>query len=399
MSKGTKLIYADNAATTMVDPRVQEEMRPYWERCYGNASMGYRLGSRSKVALEGARKKISALLYGEEGDFFFTSGGTEGNNWAIKGAVVANGIQHIITSQLEHTSILAPIRYLVDQGAVSVHYVALDGDGYIDYKSLARLLAGLPKVLVTLMHGNNEVGNLTDIDRVGRLCRRYGALLHSDMVQTAGYYPLHLTTLPIDLITMSAHKFYGPKGVGLLYVRRGVAIAPLHHGGGQERGLRAGTENVAGIVGMARALELAVLEREEIMSRLYRLKRHFIEGLQRGGPGVIFHGGGLNMARSMPHIINVGFPWKGYRDTLLMHFDIAGIALSSGSACMSGHQVHSHVLEALGVSGEYPVVRFSFGKYNRLEEVDRILAVVKSIERDSVANSRALAGSQDQLVK
>ena len=367
-----KVIYLDNAATTALDPRVAEAMAPYLREAYGNPSMTYRLGNISKVAIEQARRMITALLHGEEGNIWFTSGGTEANNWAIKGIVEANKITHIITSPIEHMSVRQPIAYLAKKGIVQVHYLPLDAAGHIVYTRLEELLRQYPNALVSLMHGNNEIGNITDIYRVGAYCKAAGALFHSDMVQTLGILPIQLKDCPVDIVVGSAHKFHGPKGVGFIYVRHGIPIAPLLHGGAQEQGSRAGTENVAYIVGMAKALSLAVAERAEHIVHIQKLKQACITGLVRAVPGIIFHGACRSLAESLPHILNVAFPWEKYRDTLLLQLDIAHIYASAGSACMSGTQKHSHVLEALGVPHTYPVMRISFGKYNTLAEVQQL---------------------------
>ena len=375
----TSPIYLDNAATTPIDPSVLEAMMPYLERWYGNASTAYRLGSTSKVALEDARHTIGKLLHAEGGNVFFTSGGTESNNWAIRGVVQANQINHLLTSPLEHMSVLAPIQRLQKQGKLQVHWVPIDQKGAIDYVGLEALLQRYPRSLVSLMHGNNEIGNLTDIGRVGLLCQKYGAIFHSDLVQTLGYYPMDFSTLPIDLASTSAHKLHGPKGVGLLYVKHGVKIDPLLEGGSQEKKQRAGTENLPAIVGFAKALQIATLERATVVSKLQELKQACIEMLQEMVPEVTFHGQGLDQKHSLPSIIHVAFPWPRYRDTLLLQLDMAHIYASPGSACMSGTQSHSHVLQALGVGEEKPVVRFSFSKYNTLYDVQQLAKKIAAL--------------------
>lgn len=369
MTKQDTPIYLDNAATTCLEPRVLEAMLPYWATYYGNASSSHYLGNQSKVALEDARRALKQLLKVGSGNIFFTSGGTESNNWAIKGIVEANKIRHVITSPLEHMSVLAPIRHLEKKGIIQLHWAPVKANSAIDYNGLKALLSQYPRAFVSLMHGNNELGNVTDIKHVGRLCHAYRAIFHSDMVQTLGYYPIHLERLPVDLASASAHKLHGPKGIGLLYVREGLSIAPLMEGGLQERKQRGGTENVSAIVGFAKAVEIATQERTQVIDKLQLLKKTCIQALKEIDPGVVFHGQSSDLVHSLPNIVHAIFPWEQYRDTLLLHLDMAHIYASAGSACMSGTQRHSHVLQALEISEKRPVVRFSFSKYNSVEDI------------------------------
>ena len=362
-------IYVDNAATTAVDPEVVEAMMPYFSKWYGNASMGYQLGNASKVAIEESRRTISDLIGGGDGHVFFTSGGTESNHWALCGLVRANRIQHVITSLIEHKSVLAPLQHMVKQGMIRCHFVALDAKGHIDMHSLEQLLQKYTPSLVSLMHGNNELGNLTDVAYVARLCEAYEALFHTDMVQTLGYYPIDLSQIPITACTASAHKFHGPKGIGLLYIRNNVPLDPLLYGGNQEKQLRPGTENVPCIVGMAKALSIAHQHREDYVAHIRALKELFIDKLRSTLPLLRFHGDGVSRSKSLPGIVNVGIPTANHQDTMLLHLDVLGIQASAGSACMSGTQLQSHVLEALGVHPAHTPVRFSFGKYNRVVDV------------------------------
>ena len=371
-------IYFDHAATTPVDPLVLEAMTPFFGLVYGNPSMSYRQGSVAKMAIERARRSISMCLGGSEGNIFFTGGGTEGNNWALQGLVRGNGIRDVITSPLEHASVLSTLKALARWEGIQVHYVSINEQGEVDYADLELLLRRFPHALVSLMHGNNEIGNITDIVRVGLLCRQYGTLYHTDMVQTVGYVDLDLSSLPVDVCTGSAHKFYGPKGVGFLYLRAGVKIEPLLHGGGQERGLRGGTENVALIIGMAKALSLATADRVTQYRHVEGLKRYCIKKLERADFAVCFHGACSDFTKSLPHILNIGLPDSKLGDTLLLHLDIAGIAASAGSACMSGVSGPSHVLRALGVSDDCPRLRISFGRYNTREEILQLLKRIAS---------------------
>lgn len=370
-----KNVYFDHAATTRLDEGALKRMLPYLQGRYGNPSSLYPASSVVKSELEGARRTMKRLLHGANGNLFFTSGGTEANNWAIHGMVEAYQTKHIITSLLEHASVLEPIRAWEKKG-IEVSYVKLQADGALDYGSLEALLKRHPKALVSLMHGNNEVGNLTDIGRVGTLCRQHGAIFHSDLVQTAGYYPIDVTAWGINLCTGSAHKFHGPKGVGFLYAEEGIRLTPLLYGGQQERSLRGGTENVAGIIGMAYALEKQQSHQEKIRNHIEGLKQYMIKKLKETIPNITFHGQCKNPKKSLCTIINVSLP-KADRETLIMQLALEGIATSSGSACMSGGKTTSHVLEALGVAPTEANVRFSLGTDNNYKEIDYVVEVLR----------------------
>jgi len=311
--------------------------------------MIYQLGNTSKVAIEEARRTISDIIGGQQGQVFFTSGGTESNHLALYGLVTANRIQHVITSPIEHKSVLAPLKHMAKQGTIACHFVSLDKRGHVQLGSLEQLLKKYSPSLVSLMYGNNELGNLTDITRVALLCQAHGALFHTDIVQTLSYYPIDLAQIPIHACTASAHKFHGPKGVGFLYVRNNVPIHPLLHGGNQEKQLRPGTENVPGIVGMAKALSIAHQHRDAHIAHIRNIKALFIKQLGNAIPSLRFHGDCQSRERSLPSIVNVGIPTRNYQDTMLLHLDVLGIHASAGSACMSGTQLRSHVLKDLNL--------------------------------------------------
>ncbi|MEM9737602.1 MAG: cysteine desulfurase family protein [Bacteroidota bacterium] len=366
-------IYLDNAATTPIDPEVLQAMMPYLSDKYGNPSTIYAQGSVTRVAIEDARRSISELIGAQNGHIFFTSGGTESNNWAIRGVVEKENIRHIITSPIEHKSVLEVIQSMEAQHACQMHHVKLDKNGNINYEDLEGKLKKNKYALVSLMHGNNEIGTISDLQKIGSLCKQYEALFHTDMVQTMAYEPINLAVLPIDLAAGSAHKFHAPKGVGFLYINDSINIAPLLYGGSQERSLRGGTENVASIVAMAKGLEIAVRNQEKHRRDLYQLKRYFIQRLQSSIPNVVIYGDTKTASRHLCSILSVGLPKPYNPETLLFHLDIEGIATSSGSACMSGTSSHSHVFKALGVSPEKAIVRFSFSKYNTLKEIDRVV--------------------------
>lgn len=366
-----KQVYLDNAATTRLDPNVLEAMLPYMQELYGNPSSTYLLGNTAKTAIEEVRRSIMDRLGASEGDVFFTSSGTEANNWAIAGTVEAHAIQHVITSPIEHESVLQPIQKLVQRGIVTCSYVGLDALGQLEYNSLIALLEKYPKSLVSLMHGNNEIGNLTDLYRVGSICKKYGAIFHTDIVQTLGNYFFCLKDAPIDICTGSAHKLHGPKGVGFIYVNPYVRLSALLHGGMQERGLRAGTENVAGIVGLGRALEIATKNRSDHFAYLQNIKFYMIQELQNDIPTIKFHGLCNNSSKSLCSLLNIGLPLQNLdNEMLIFKLSIQGISASRGSACMSGTSTRSHVLDAINIPEENAVIRFSFSKYTTYEDID-----------------------------
>ena len=285
-----KRIYFDNAATTPMDPRVTESMLPYLQSFYGNPSSIYSYGRETRLAIEQARKTTAKLLGAHPAEIFFTSGGTESSNTVILGAVRDLGCTHIITSQIEHHATLHTVEYLEQRREVSVALVNVLSNGHIDYNHLEELLQQAEgKTLVTLMHANNEIGNITDIDQVGELCKKYGAYFHTDAVQTVGHFEFNLRETPVHFISASAHKFHGPKGAGLLYINENVRIQPYIHGGGQERNMRAGTENVYGIVGFAKALEVASEELEKDKSYIQEIKTYMIKQLKQRLPAVSFN--------------------------------------------------------------------------------------------------------------
>ncbi len=362
-------IYFDNAATTALDPEVLEAMLPYMKEHYGNPSSIHSFGRKTKGAIEKGRKGIADMLGAKPTEIYFTSGGTEADNLAICGAVEQFGITDIISSSIEHHAVLHTVEDLEEKGKVRFHRVRVKEDGHIDTDHLQELLKFHPKALVTLMHANNEIGDLLDLDKVGQMCRDAGAIFHSDTVQTMGHYRLDLSEIPVDMVTCSAHKFHGPKGVGFLYVRRGMEPHPIVHGGGQERQMRGGTENIYGIIGLAKAFEIAHRDMEEDQERVKGIRDRMMKRSEDSIEGVSFHGD--PKGESLYTILNVDLPPHPESDMLLFNLDLEGIAASGGSACSSGSDKGSHVLEGIGADPERPNVRFSFSKFNRLEEADR----------------------------
>ena len=373
-------VYLDNAATTALDPLVLDAMMPYLTEHFGNASSIHKHGRETRSAIEIARKKIADLLHTTAAEIFFTSGGTEADNTAIIGAVEKNNIRHIITSRLEHHAVLHTITFLEKVNRIQVSYVHTDDKGIIDLHHLEKLLKVHPNSLLSLMHGNNEIGNMLDLIAVGELCTKYRCLFHSDTVQTMGHYPLHVYNLPIHFLAGSAHKFYGPKGVGLLYIKSGTPIYPYMHGGAQERNMRGGTENTAAIVGMAKALELTYERMEADRKHIETLKKRMISGLNAKIPGILFNGTSSDISSSLMHVLNVSLPPSDKNEMLVMNLDIANISASAGSACTSGTNIGSHVLEAIGAKNDWGYVRFSFGRNNTEDEIDYCVnTLVKSI--------------------
>ncbi len=371
-------IYLDNAATTRLAPEVLEAMLPYLKGSYGNPSAAHQMGSRAKGAIEAARREMSTRLHAGAGDIYFTSSGTEAGNWALKGVLAPYQIQHIITSPIEHPAVLRTVAHISQGQGIPHHFVKVGKEGHVDYEDLATLLKSKPKALVSLMHGHNELGNLTDIARVGRLCQQHGALFHTDIVQTLGCVKLDLKTLPVDLATASAHKLHGPKGVGMLYVRGGIRLAPQLHGGAQEKGARAGTENVAGIVGFAKALAMAYDNHDQYRSHLLQLKAALIQQIFHHLPQVAFTGG-LATSESLPHILHLTLPGHVDGETLILNLSMRGLYAAAGSACSSGATSRSHVADVLGIPPTRALLRLSISRYTTHEEVKRAVACLREV--------------------
>ena len=372
-------IYLDNAATTPVDPLVWQEMQPYFEDFTANPSSIHSHGRKAKVVVEKARKTIASLLNAAPSEIFFTSGGTEADNTVIQSAVLHGGIKTIITSPLEHHAVLHTAEYWHQLGMVDLKFVQVNAMGDVDVAHLENLLASSPKALVSLMHGNNEIGNLLNLHAVGNLCEQYGALFHSDTVQTMGHFKHDTQVLPVHFLVGAGHKFHGPKGIGFLYAKSGAAFSPLMHGGAQERNQRGGTENVYGMVGIAKALSLAYEHMAEHEAHVKGIKSYFIDQLTTCFPGIEFNGRSGEVENSLYTVLNVRFPEISDGDMLLFKLDIEKISASGGSACSSGTSVGSHVLTALNPQAKGAAVRFSFSKNNTREEIDRVVDVLKTI--------------------
>lgn len=377
-------IYFDNAATTRLDSAVLEAMLPLMQEDFGNPSSIHGHGRVVRSAIEKARKTVALLLNAAPAEIFFTSGGTEADNTAICGSIETYGITHAITSPLEHHAVLHTLEHLAKVGRIKISMVEIDERGRLNYDHLGTLLRAHPNSLVSLMEGNNEIGNLLDMNLVGALCEEHGAVWHSDTVQTMGHYRHDVQQLKADFLVGAAHKFHGPKGVGFLYARptKRASILPFIHGGSQERNRRGGTENVYGIVGLAKALEIAYADMDEHRQHIESLKQRMIDQLRASlgdsdGSLIQFNGDSADLHKSLYTVLSVSLPATGMSDMLLFNLDIAGISVSGGSACSSGSDVGSHVLGALpDLDPDRGNVRFSFGKYNTADEVDFAVAKV-----------------------
>ncbi len=372
-------IYFDNAATTALDPAVLEAMLPYMTTHFGNPSSIYSYGRESRLAIETARKSVAKLLNAHPGEIFFTSGGTESNNTAILSAIRDLGCTHIITSPIEHHAVLHTVEHYDCGDEVTSSFVKLLPDAHIDLDDLEEQLASREdqRCLVSLMHANNEIGNLLDIDAVGNLCKRYNAIFHSDCVQTVGHYPLDLRKTPVHFISGAGHKFHGPKGVGILYVNDNVKIKPFIFGGGQERNMRAGTENLYGIVGFAKALELAMSHYEADRNYIQELKSYMIGQLRQQIQGVQLNGD--QEGSCLYTVLSAAFPKTEKSEMILFNLDINNICVSGGSACSSGADVGSHVIRAINNNPNLVTVRFSFSKHNTKEEVDAVVNKLREL--------------------
>ena len=371
-------IYFDNAGTTSMDPQVVEAMLPYLATHFGNPSSIYSFGRETRLAIENARKTVARILKASPGEIFFTSGGTESDNMAIRAAVEELNCRHIITSPIEHHAVLHTVEHLQKVFPVTVSYVRILANGHVDMEHLGQLLrASEHRCLVTLMHGNNEIGNLLDLEAVGSLCQQHDAIFHSDTMQTVGHYQIDLSNKLIHFATGAGHKFHGPKGTGILYISDAVKVGPMIHGGGQERNMRAGTENVAGVVGFAKALEIAESNLEKESKYILALKQHMASALKRAIPAVRFNGDWDG--KSLYTVLNVSFPRTEKSEMLLMGLDMQGVCVSGGSACSSGSDLGSHVIRALPNQPEGVPIRFSFSKYNTIQEVDQVMDKLVSL--------------------
>jgi len=376
-------VYLDNAATTPLAPEVFEVMKPMMLDMYGNPSSTHAHGREVRTKIEHARRTVAQLLNTAPAEIFFTSGGTEADNTAICGTIEAYDIDHIITSSIEHHAVLHTVEKLVAEGRVHASYVELDDLGHVNMDHLEELLKKNKRSLISLMHANNEIGTLNDIKAIGELAHEYDAVFHTDTVQTMGHYRHDLQDLKCHFIVGAAHKFHGPKGVGFLRVCKSKAIPRFIEGGGQERNHRGGTENVYGIVGLAKALEMAYEHMEAHQKQIQSLKISMIDQLREQIPGIAFNGD-VDSQNSLYTVLNVSFPAHEDNDMLLFNLDINGISASGGSACSSGANTGSHVLNGINADPNRQGIRFSFSKYNTQEEVDYVVQKLVEITQPTL---------------
>ena len=371
-------VYLDNAATTPLDPEVIKEMCKVMENTYGNPSSIHAQGREARTLIEKSRKTVANLLGTSPSEIFFTSSGTEADNMAIRCGIIDHGIKHAITSRIEHHAVIHTFEALEKAGVIKLSFVNVDAKGNIDYDHLETLLKNNERSFVSIMHANNEIGTLSDMERIGDLCETYNAIYHCDTVQTMGHYKHDLSKLKAHFVVCSAHKLHGPKGVGFLHINHRIKIKPLIYGGAQERNMRGGTENIYGVVGLAKALEMAYAEMEQHQEHIQGLKNYMKNQLVESIPGIEFNGE-TDPDKSLYTVLNVSFPEMEMADMLLFNLDIAGISASGGSACSSGSDIGSHVLTAIGTNPSRPSVRFSFSKYTTKEEIDFTVAKVKEL--------------------
>jgi cysteine desulfurase len=363
-------VYLDNAASTPIDPQVWEAMVPYFLNHYANPSSIHSHGREGRSAIERSRKKIAEILNTSPSEIFFTSGGTEADNLAIRSTIDSLGLKHAITSKIEHHAVLHTLEAIEKTGIIKLSFVDLDKKGNVSISHLQQLLASNPNSLVSLMHANNEIGNINNIDNIGSLCIENSSIFHSDTVQSMGHYVHDLSSGLQDFIVGAAHKFHGPKVSGFLYIHHRNKINPLISGGSQERNMRGGTENVAGIVGLAKALEIAYATMADDRKHIEALKAQMLQSLREKIPGVTFNGESASPEKSLYTVLNVSLPESDDNDMLLFSLDIKKISVSGGSACASGTNIGSHVLEAIGVEPKRGAVRFSFSKFTTTADID-----------------------------
>ena len=371
-----KQVYLDNAATTAIRPEVIERITKVMRESYGNASSTHSFGRSSKALLEQCRKNIASYFNVSASEIVFTSGGTEADNLALRSAVRDLGYDEIITSKIEHHAVLHTAEQLQKEYNVKITYVDLNDCGLIDYSHLEQLLQKSNKAVVSLMHINNEVGNILDLERVATLCKANNALFHTDTVQSVGHYKIDLQNIPLDFLAASAHKFHGPKGVGFCFIRKESGLKPLIFGGEQERGYRAGTESIHNIVGMDEALKIAYSNLEEDKTYVSDLKDYFIQQLKSVLPEASFNGSCSDKTNSTYTLVNVCLPIAPAKAAMLQfQLDLKGIACSRGSACQSGSNEQSHVLTEILTEDKLkrPSIRFSFSIYNTKEELDYVI--------------------------
>ena len=372
-------VYLDNAATTQIAPEVIDFMTDLMKSDYANPSSIHHGGRKSRILIENARKTVSGFLNTSPGNIFFTSGGTEADNMAIRCGIIDNKISHAITSSISHKAVIYPLEELKEKEIIHLDYIKLDKNGRIDLSHLEELLQNNPKTFVSIMHANNEIGTIQPIKEIGDLCMKYNAIFHCDTVQTMAHYPINLQEFNVDFITGSAHKFHGPKGVGFIYISDNINIKPFISGGSQERNMRAGTENVHSIAGLAKAMEISYSNMEKDKKYISDIKKYMIEQLKENIDDIEFNGNCTDFENSLFKILSVSFPKISESEMLLFNLDIHGISCSGGSACSAGNMSGSHVLDVVCNDKNRTGVRFSFSRYNTKEEIDYTIQKIKEI--------------------
>ncbi|MBU46808.1 MAG: cysteine desulfurase [Flavobacteriales bacterium] len=372
-------VYLDNAATTPIAPEIIEMMSEMMKTNFANPSSVHSFGRESKIIVESARKKIAELLNTSPGSIFFTSGGTEADNMAIKCAIQNHKITHAITLRISHHAVLYPLQDLHKEGVIKLSYVDFDKDGVVSLSHLKELLADNPRTFVSIMHANNEIGTIQDLKKIGEICKEFNAIFHSDTVQTIGHYTFNMQELNVDFMAASAHKFHGPKGVGFSYISDNIKIKPLIRGGGQERNMRAGTENIYGIAALAMAMEMAYENLEAEVKYIKGLKEYMIKRLKIEIADVQFYAKCTDIDNSLYTVLSCHFPETDISEMLLFNLDILGVACSGGSACASGGNKGSHVLAEIVPDSKRPGIRFSFSRYNTKEDIDFAVEKLKEL--------------------
>ncbi|MCD8739813.1 cysteine desulfurase [Mucilaginibacter roseus] len=376
-------IYFDNAATTRIDSEVFNHITPFLLDHFGNPSSSHQHGRIARQIVEESRATIARLINARPSEIIFTSGGTEADNTALLSGIRLQNIKHVITSPLEHHAVLNTLKTLQAANEIELSFVRVDGNGNLDHEQLDVLLQSKGKALVSIMHANNEIGNINNIELIAEQCCRHKAIFHTDTVQTMGHYKHDVKELGAHFVVASAHKFHGPKGIGFLYCRDGVDLHKIIHGGSQERKLRAGTENVAGIAGLAKALEIAYADIDQHRTHIQSLKNRLIDGLKETVPGVLFNGNSALADESLYTVLSASFPADLAHGFLMNYLDENNISVSGGSACSTGHA--SHVLEAIGTNNSRQTIRFSFSKYNAADEVDKTLSLLSALSNAAAA--------------
>ena len=372
-------VFFDNAATTPMAPEVIDVMTDIMKNHYGNPSSQHSFGRATRSIIETSRKKIANFLNTSPGNIFFTSGGTEADNMAIKCGIKDHNITHAVTSKLSHHAVLHPLEELEKSGVIKLSYVEVNEKGQVSLSNLKELLESHPRTFVSILHANNEIGTIQDITAIGDICKEHNAIFHSDTVQTMAHYRYDLQKINVDFIAASAHKFHGPKGIGFVYISDNIKISPLLSGGSQERNMRAGTENLIGIAAISHAMEMAYEKMEEETEYIKGIKSHMIAELKKRIPQVKFNGMCDDIDNSLYTVLSCSFPETPMAEMLLFNLDIKGIACSGGSACTSGSNKGSHVIQEINPNSKRPSVRFSFSKYNTIEEVDYVVDVLKGL--------------------